>query len=528
MVGNLTSTFSSRAFNEVRAYYGVNKVSIFSNLTGDKLGGLSLLQDTAQLGLFSEKTYPGAHFGSGSLGGLEGETNTYVDDNFSYIAGRHQLKIGGEISRPLMDMNIDASQHGRWYFAQDLAFNASNPASYPFQYLITLGTATDIEAHWNAALYVQDTWKVRDNLTLNLGLRWEVDNAITAGNQLVDGYNQRIEASYGYGGPVVYKVKPDRKDFSPRLGAVWAPTADRRTTIRAGAGIFYDQMHYNYTDIVTNGTYLNRGRYQFNSNNPSQNPFYNAADPTGSANQLKAFLASNFPNTPNLSATTLLPQNANGLDPNFRNPYTEQITGGATHQFVNGIYIQGDFVSAHGRNMIVDNQTNLIAPAGETIAQAVQNQNFITDDPRFSQITLYKNLGWTQYTALQTRMTYNLHSNLHLGVSYTLARTTSDTTADGIGGGLMTNPYNIAPDDGPRRSGSPAYGGVRRNVHAALRNPGVWDFRGTGVRCRGQSPASWTFISDRNRAMTGVGRTSRTPTFESARFSSFASATRRR
>ena len=159
VIANLTSTFSGRAFNEVRFYYGVNKVSIFSNLTGDKLGGATLLADTAQLGLFSEKTYPGAHFGSGSLGGLEGETNLYFDDNFSYIVGRHQLKFGGEISRPKMDMNIDASQHGRWNFAQDLAFDINNPASYPYQYLITLAVPVDIEAHWNGVAYAQDTWK---------------------------------------------------------------------------------------------------------------------------------------------------------------------------------------------------------------------------------------------------------------------------------------------------------------------------------------------------------------------------------
>ena len=448
VVGNLTSTFGNRAFNEVRVYYGVNKVSIFSNLTGDKLGGAALLADTANLGLYSEKTYPGAHFGSGSLGGLEGETNLYFDDNFSYIAGRHQLKFGGEISRPKMFMNIDASQHGRWNFASDLAFNINNPASYPYQYLITLGVPQDVEAHWNGALYAQDTWKIRDNLTLNLGLRWEMDNTITTGNQFVDGYNQRIQAQYG-GGPVVSKINPDRHDFSPRIGIVWAPTADRRTTIRVSAGTFYDQMHFNYSDILLNQTLLNRGRFLFNANNSSQNPFFDPSDPTGSANKLKAYLASNFPNSPNLAAAGLLPQNANGMDPNFRNPFTEQFSAGATHQFGSGIYIQGDFVSAHGRNMIVDQQTNLVAPAGQTVAQAAQNGSFVTNDPRFNQITLYRNMGWTQYTALQTRIAYARGSKLHLGLSYTLANTTSNTLADGIGGGLMVNPYNISIDDGP-------------------------------------------------------------------------------
>lgn len=439
MVGNLTSTFGSRAFNELRVYYGVNQVSIFSNLAGGKLGGADLLADTANLGLYSEKYYPGAHFGSGSLGGLEGETNLYFDDNVSYITGRHQLKFGGEISRPQMNMNIDASQHGRWYFAKDLAFNINDPASYPYQYLITLGVPEDTEAHWSGAIYAQDTWKVRDNLTVNLGLRWDIDNTITTGNQFVDGYNQRIEAQYG-GGPVAFKIKRDLHDFAPRLGVVWAPTADRRTTIRVSAGKFYDQMHFNFTDSNMNQNLLSGGRYLFNANNTSQNPFYNPADPAGSAATLKAYLASKFPNPPNLTAVGLLPQAATSLmAPDFRNPYTEQLSAGITHQFASGLYVQADFVTSHGRDMVVQQQTNLV----------LQNGNFVSNDPRFAQITVNRNWGYTQYTALQTRVAYNRGSTLHLGVSYTLAHTTSDATADGVGGGLMTNPYNLSLDDGP-------------------------------------------------------------------------------
>lgn len=444
-VAALTSTFGSRAFNEFRFYYGVNKVSIFSNITGDKLGGAALLADTSQLGLFSEKTYPGAHFGSGSLGGLEGESNMYFDDDFSYLIGKHQLKFGGEISRPQFDMNIDASQHGRWYFAQDLAFNINNPASYPYEYIITLGVPDDVETHTNGAVYVEDTWKLRDNLTLNLGLRWEVDTTTEIGNQLVAGYNQRIESQYG-GGPVAFKINPDLHDFSPRLGLVWAPTADRKTTLRVGAGTFYDQNHSNYSDIALNQTLLNQGRYQFNANNPSQNPFYNPANPTGSAAQLEAFLASNFPNSPNFASVGLLPQSANLLSPNFRTPYTEQLTAGATHQFTSGLFLQADFVYSHGRDQVVDRQTNLVPTNGQNPQTAT---SFVSNDPRYSQITYYENLGWTQYTALQTRLSYNKGTRLHLDASYTLARTTSDTTADGIGGGLATNPYNLSLDAGP-------------------------------------------------------------------------------
>ncbi len=484
MVGALTSTFGSRAFNEIRAYYGVNKVSIFSNLTGDKLGGAALLADTAQLGLFSEKNYPGAHFGSGSLGGLEGETNMYFDDDFSYLAGSHQLKFGGEISRPKIFMNIDASQHGRWYFAQDLAFNINNPASYPYEYLITLGVPEDIESHWNGAVYAQDTWKVRANLTLNLGLRWEVDTTPTTGNQLVAGYNQRIESQYG-GGPVAYPIRSDLHDFSPRLGLVWAPGASRHTTLRVGAGTFYDQNHFNYSDIALNQTLLNRGRYLFNANNSSQNPFYNPANPAASAAALRAYLASNFPNSPNLSSVGLLPQSANLLARNFRTPYTMQLTAGATHQFGSNLFVQADFVFAHGRDQVIDEQTNLVPTGG---ADARYATSFVSNDPRFSQITYYENLGWTQYTALQTRMSYNRGTRLHLDLSYTLAKTNSDTTADGIGGGLATNPYNLSLDNGPDdqdRRHNIAFDGVYTLPHG-IEFSGIFHYG---------SPFPWTVTS---------------------------------
>lgn len=454
VIGNLTSTFGGKAFNEVRVYYGVNKVSIYSNLThtttGQWLGGANLLANTADLGLFSEKTYPGAHFGSGSLGGLEGETNLYFDDNFSYVAGRHQLKFGGEISRPQMNMNIDASQHGRWYFGSDIAFDPNNPASYPYEFLVTLGVPKSIENHWNGVLYVQDTWKVRDNLTLNLGVRWEDDTAITAGNQYVAQYNQLIQGTYGGPAPA-FKVKPENKDFSPRIGIVWAPTADRRTTIRVGGGIFFDQMHYNYADIVENQNLLGKGRFMLDSKITVDNPFYNPADPTGSAAKLNAFLASNFPNFPNLSLIPLSQLQQNGVlfDPNFRDPFTEQLSAGATHQFASGLLIQGDFVTSHGRNMIVTQTTNLIPPAGETVAQAVLAQNFVSGDPRYGTLQYLRNEAWTQYTALQTRIAYNRGAKLHLGLSYTLAHTTSDELSDQIGGGALTNPYDISVDDGP-------------------------------------------------------------------------------
>lgn len=432
-VASLTSSLGNRAFNELRVYYGVNKVSIASNLAGK--GGHVLLADTADLGLYSEKTYPGAHFGTGSLGGLEGETNLYFIDTFSFVAGRHQLKFGGEAARPTFYMDIDASQHGRWNFSSDVVFNINDPSSYPYMYTVTLGVPMDIETHWNAAAYAQDTWKVREDLTFNLGVRVDHDTSVTNGNIYVDSYNQRFVAQYG-GAPPMQKINPST-DFSPRLGLVWVPGTARRTMLRLSAGSFYDQNHYNYSDILLNQTLLNQGRYVFNANDPSANPFYNPADPNGSKTALRAFLAKTFPNMPDLTGVKF-PQVANGLDPNFRSPYTVQVTGGVTQQFGSNMSVQADYVASRGKDQIIQRQTNL----------QLVNGTYLTNDPRYSQFTLYQNIGWTRYDALQTRVQYS-QADRHVGVSYTLAKTTSDVTATGPSGGLATNPFDLSIDDGP-------------------------------------------------------------------------------
>src|SRR5206468_7135040 len=74
----------------------VNKLIITSNLAGKY--GDALINDIPNRGLYSEKNYPGAAFGSSVTGGLEGETNLYFTDNLTLIKGKHQLKEIGRAS----------------------------------------------------------------------------------------------------------------------------------------------------------------------------------------------------------------------------------------------------------------------------------------------------------------------------------------------------------------------------------------------------------------------------------------------
>ena len=208
--------------------------------------------------------------------------------------------------------------------------------------------------------------------------------------------------------------------------------------MRGSGGIFYDQSHFNYNDVYINQTLLAVRRYSFNSNDSTTNPFFNPADPTGSATRLRAFLAQNFPDWPDFSQLGPGGQFVSGMAPDFRIPYTIQLTGGMTHEFGSHFYAQADYVHSRGKDAVLSRNVNV---------QKV-NGSFVTIDPRFGGFTLFQNLGWINYDALQTRAEYR-GTKLRGGVSYTLAKTFSNTLATGVGGGAATNPLDLSIDEGP-------------------------------------------------------------------------------
>ena len=133
VMANWTSTLSARAFNELRVFYGVNKPWILSNFADFK-GGSQLLEADGANGLngrYPTVSYPGANFGAAGFTGLEGESNAYIIDNFSFLMGKHQLKAGLQLSRQTMFMDVEAAHKGRWSFLSDRVFDINDPASVP-------------------------------------------------------------------------------------------------------------------------------------------------------------------------------------------------------------------------------------------------------------------------------------------------------------------------------------------------------------------------------------------------------------
>ena len=111
-----------------------------------------------------------------------------------------------------------------------------------FAFLYTLMDALAVST-WNTErLHFQDAWRWRENLTLNYGLAW-----------MMDGYKNYDLGKPAFLAPILGEsglapAHRNWKNFSPSVGLAWAPTRDRRTVIRAGAGIYYDFFFQNQID----------------------------------------------------------------------------------------------------------------------------------------------------------------------------------------------------------------------------------------------------------------------------------------
>jgi outer membrane receptor protein involved in Fe transport len=450
VLGTWTSTLSNRAFNEFRATYGVNKPWILSNIAGET-GGSDLLEAAGYsltagnpTGRFASISYPGATFGATSFTGLEGEANLFVVNNFSMMFGNHQVKLGAQVMRTKMYMDVEASHKGRWTFTQDLAFDPANPATFPSSFSGNIGTGEAYPVAWNPSIYVQDTWQATDSLTFNLGVRYDLDNSTTTVNSYVDPYNARIVSRLG-GAPPLQQSEPDRNNIAPRLGVVWVPTADRQMTVRGSYGLYYDQNHWNFTDIYLNETLLALRRINLNANSQANNPFWTPGNTAVGIAQMRAFLAQNYPGYPDLSGLPFPQETILGVAPDYKIPYSANASVGITREFGAAVSVRADYVHTRTHDPSIGPDTNW--------AQSATGA-FVRPDTRYGNITLVKNGGFIKYDGLVTRLELRPSAAARAGLSYTLSKTTSNMST-GLSTGGVTNPFNLdedlGPDDNDRR-----------------------------------------------------------------------------
>ncbi len=469
LVGSWTSTLTNSSFNEVRVFFGSNKPPIICPKSGT--GGPEHLQ-LGPPGTFAGILYPGARFGCTVFTGLEGEENLQFIENFSFIRGNHQFKVGGQAAQVRTFIDVVNFHDGQWTHPFDVAFDINDSRSWPDAFTGNVGGTTANTRIWNYNVFAQDTWRVNDKLTLNIGLRYDLDRSVMAGNDFVDAKNARVVASLG-GGPAVTKTNVDRNNIAPRFGLTYKPIADKPLTLRGAAGLFYDQNHNNFNAIYIINSLLSDGIISLNANTPALNPFFNPADPAGSKEQLRQYLAQNYPFFPDLSLAPRQVRGLNLLDVDLQVPYSAQYSAGFTYDFRGGLSVQADYVHTRGEDQLTFVDRNAV----------LTNNLVVRPDTRFANISVLENLGWVRYQALQTEVRYR-RGRANAGVAYTLSRTRSNITSTIFGGSITNNAlvngeFDLSEDEGPDNSDHPHNLVVNGNYSFPfdIQVGGIWTLR---------------------------------------------------
>src|SRR6202521_5371488 len=172
------------------------------------------------------------------------DSNDQVIDNFSWKAGKHDVKFGVDYHRTTVQQYFDKYFRGRLKF-NSLADFLSGTVDSGFQYF---GDSTRHTFENNFGFYVQDNYRLTQRLTLNYGLRWDYFGVVGEKNNLMSNITSLSPAA-GTGTFTLTQVgqpglsslyNPDKKDFAPRVSIAWDVTGKGKMVVRAGYGIFFD------------------------------------------------------------------------------------------------------------------------------------------------------------------------------------------------------------------------------------------------------------------------------------------------
>ena len=272
-------------------------------------------------------------------------------------------------------------------------------------------------------LYFQDDWKFRRNLTLNLGLRWDKDfNLIGTKAQAL---NRTYLALKAINNPAATALPhDDNRDFSPRVGFAWDMGGTGKHILRGGYGLYYGQ------------TFLNIPLFMIQQTNPTIFSGVFALS-TGDVvpNTGGKILGTDYrfgidplPTIP--PPPTQLTPGSTGriMDPNYRNPYTQQWNLGYAWQLNSYSVLEFDYVHVLG---VHESKTLNINPTRRLFVDAAGNE--ITSRPLdaafaaaglpvLGRIDLEASVGRSRYDGMSVSYRRRLHKNFTVNATYTLSR----------------------------------------------------------------------------------------------------------
>ena len=331
------------------------------------------------------------------------ESNTFqFIDNVTYVGARHTLKFGGELRSMRQDAFRDVQSRGLLQF---LGVFTGNPLA---DLLLGLPTVTGVARVDNPqqlrsrsyAAFFHDTFRVRRDLTLTVGLRYSYSAPPVDADDRANLYDQATGGlvPVGSGDMPRSGYNDDRNNFAPQIGLAWAPTgAD--TVLRAGYGLYYDQSAL----ASGEGLYFNAPFFDFGLffSLPAQGPF-----PGYTLTLTDPFPIESFPFPTPPSALT--------FDRDLRTPYVQHWNLTVQRRFGDTRSLEVAYVGTKGTRLIGARDINQPAPSA-----VMPNRR---PNPLFDDIVQVESRSNSIYHGLQTRFQQRLWCGMTMLASYTWSK----------------------------------------------------------------------------------------------------------
>jgi len=420
---NETRTFGPNLVNEAR--FGFNRIHITFSPNA-KLNPLDFgIRDgvTDSIGLPQISVGGGGVNFGGPAGFPQGRSDTtfVLSDTLNYARGNHSLKFGGEWRR--FYNNNTNRDTGTFTFASTTTFLAGNANGFN----VTLGDVSTAIAQGALGLFVQDNYKVRTNLTLELGLRWDwLMSPTERFNRFVD-YVPQTNSLVRVNSGIAPVYHTNWKNFQPRVGFSWDPFRTGKTAVRGAYAILADQP---VTNLVTG-----------NATNP---PFATTVA-----------LPNTIPTTKLSNATDIAVPGAtvspSSSDPNFDNAYVQSWNLNIQREVRPGLAVSVGYFGSKGTHLRLTRNLNQTSLNSALVATrpfpTLSSSSPIAPGVPLQNITFREGTGNSSYNALWVTANKRLSRGLQFNASYTWSRSI-DYNSQSSQGVTLQDSFNIRGDRG--------------------------------------------------------------------------------
>ncbi len=426
---NLSDTYvlSPKTVNELRLAYG-----------------RAVAQGSPQNGLDTPRFIISGLVNFGSLQSVPASRvfNVFqVNEVFSHMSGGHVLRVGADL-RKIQDNSVNASNsRGVFTFASLNQFLAGQPSTWTQLFGNTKrGFRTGLYG-----FFVQDDWKLKPTFTINAGLRWELQGALSdagGSTSILDPGSRSAIGVAGTGPLGSFRVGGNAVDanpfnIAPRVGFAWNPRAGK-WVVRGGYGIYWDSFTFTPLAASRSVPPLN---YTFTLNGTRQisgaNNFDNLVGGTAAIQAQALAQVGGFGELKNFGSVTT-------VDPHLENPYVQQFSLGIERQMPANSVVTMAYVGTKGTqltrllaiNPLVRRPAGATSAAGELAALALfqaaaGSENGAGNarlDPRFDQVNLHEAGGSSIYHSLQVEWKKGFSHGVQFQASYTWSKSIDDAS----------------------------------------------------------------------------------------------------